>query len=567
MKFLVGLLTLSALAGFCWWGWHDMQSVSQQLEDVAVAALTRHPDLSQVTVRFDHLDGRIRGAHTPVQQQVIRELFAAELPASRLIFDDHRPVRQDTNLDLTFADEPVRRLPDVLDVYSQSLTDATNIASRGADLSFEDPQRRQDQRLDAFVVRREQHRTERETGAPLGSDRQAVFTPAIRSAVPAETAPQLSALSISELPTAASANPLALQTDHVSNLVAIVTARPLDAATASMSQRPHHVRTNADRVDPLTRRNAGDIPLQHNDTDARQPDKSPRLDAFAVNPNKARTSLLTVLPTDPFANQADPAPGNALSLHPSLIQAPQASAPGPTTKAALLQPLAKQHTAKPGQARPITTSTTVAGARFLLAQDPLVEPTDQVAGPSSVPPAKHAAGPLEATGADTPIAPSETRPPRVGEARMLTEQQDQQLAMPSHRAGRRRLLVRGGPPSPPHLSRPRPPHSASRPSKKRPGHLGVQMTGDAHDNVVQSVAPGSAAEQSGIAVGDQIYQIANSPVSNFRDVVASLSSRSAGDAVEIWLRRNGIVYVVEATLTGQADVPQHATRPLPVDGD
>jgi S1-C subfamily serine protease len=71
-----------------------------------------------------------------------------------------------------------------------------------------------------------------------------------------------------------------------------------------------------------------------------------------------------------------------------------------------------------------------------------------------------------------------------------------------------------------------------------PGRLGVTAT-QTPDNtiVVKAVAPGGAAEKGGLKAGDVILRAGDKDVRTFDDLAAVLEKLSAGDALNLKIKR------------------------------
>ena len=65
---------------------------------------------------------------------------------------------------------------------------------------------------------------------------------------------------------------------------------------------------------------------------------------------------------------------------------------------------------------------------------------------------------------------------------------------------------------------------------------------------VQQVMPGSAAEESGIVMGDVIVAVDGEPVADLRSFSNLLKTRAPGDAVEVTILRDGEEQIIEAVL-------------------
>jgi len=71
---------------------------------------------------------------------------------------------------------------------------------------------------------------------------------------------------------------------------------------------------------------------------------------------------------------------------------------------------------------------------------------------------------------------------------------------------------------------------------------------------IETVAPGSPAEQAGLEPGDVINEIDHRPIAGLSDIYAAIAGRYAGDAVEIQVGRGSTIYTARAIL---------ASRPTP----
>ena len=76
------------------------------------------------------------------------------------------------------------------------------------------------------------------------------------------------------------------------------------------------------------------------------------------------------------------------------------------------------------------------------------------------------------------------------------------------------------------------------------GAAGVQVT---------SITEGSAAEESGLLVGDLILSIDGAPVTAFEELAGLVVARAPGDVIELEVVRNGEPLTVEATLGARED--------------
>jgi serine protease Do len=70
-------------------------------------------------------------------------------------------------------------------------------------------------------------------------------------------------------------------------------------------------------------------------------------------------------------------------------------------------------------------------------------------------------------------------------------------------------------------------------------HLGIKASKEAMDCVVTQVMPGSAAEEAGIEVGDQITHFDGQRIRRFAELMAIVQTRDPGDQVTLGILRNG----------------------------
>jgi S1-C subfamily serine protease len=101
-----------------------------------------------------------------------------------------------------------------------------------------------------------------------------------------------------------------------------------------------------------------------------------------------------------------------------------------------------------------------------------------------------------------------------------------------------------------------------------PGVLGVTFDDSAVNFApILQVAPNSAAERAGLRSGDDIVSIDGQLMTNYKDVLAYLETRRAGDRVELTIRRDNRNFSLDATLgpprsvsTAQERVPTSRRR-------
>jgi S1-C subfamily serine protease len=84
---------------------------------------------------------------------------------------------------------------------------------------------------------------------------------------------------------------------------------------------------------------------------------------------------------------------------------------------------------------------------------------------------------------------------------------------------------------------------------------------------ILQVARNSAAERAGLRSGDDIVSIDGQLMTNYKDVLAYLETRQAGDRVELTIRRDNRNFSLDATLgpprsvsTAQERVPTSRRR-------
>jgi hypothetical protein len=90
--------------------------------------------------------------------------------------------------------------------------------------------------------------------------------------------------------------------------------------------------------------------------------------------------------------------------------------------------------------------------------------------------------------------------------------------------------------------------------------LGIAVGGGQNTAIVDAVMPGSAAERAGLRVGDQIVQVAGSPVASADAVVQVIAGHRAGDSVSISVLRDGQRLELRAMLDADRGGPR-AQRP------
>jgi hypothetical protein len=78
--------------------------------------------------------------------------------------------------------------------------------------------------------------------------------------------------------------------------------------------------------------------------------------------------------------------------------------------------------------------------------------------------------------------------------------------------------------------------------------LGVRGSDSMPSCMVMEVQPGTAAENAGIRVGDEILSFNGEPVHNFEEFTAFVATKKGGDEVKLELRRDGRVITKDVTL-------------------
>ena len=69
--------------------------------------------------------------------------------------------------------------------------------------------------------------------------------------------------------------------------------------------------------------------------------------------------------------------------------------------------------------------------------------------------------------------------------------------------------------------------------------------------VIETIAPGSPAEQAGLEPGDEFVQINRRPVNAPADINAALAGLQPGDQVQIEISRGSTFYTTQATLAAR----------------
>ncbi len=99
-----------------------------------------------------------------------------------------------------------------------------------------------------------------------------------------------------------------------------------------------------------------------------------------------------------------------------------------------------------------------------------------------------------------------------------------------------------------------------------PGWLGINF--DSGSNLIEEVVRESPAAKAGIAKGDRIEEIAGKPIASFRDIMAALEFRLAGDKISLTVNRAGRPLRLAAELgERRIDVPQPPAPPEIPEGD
>jgi putative serine protease PepD len=76
-------------------------------------------------------------------------------------------------------------------------------------------------------------------------------------------------------------------------------------------------------------------------------------------------------------------------------------------------------------------------------------------------------------------------------------------------------------------------------------------TNDPETAVIESVQPGTPAEEAGIEKGDEIVRVDGEPISGGVELIVAIRSHIPGDTIEIEYVRDGETKTVEVTLDGQ----------------
>ena len=80
--------------------------------------------------------------------------------------------------------------------------------------------------------------------------------------------------------------------------------------------------------------------------------------------------------------------------------------------------------------------------------------------------------------------------------------------------------------------------------------LGVAPSDDTNDDRVETIVPGSAAEEAGIQPGDLIVKFDDKPVDRYDDLPPLVKKRKPGDKVAVVIQRNDETLTLEVTLGG-----------------
>jgi putative serine protease PepD len=76
-------------------------------------------------------------------------------------------------------------------------------------------------------------------------------------------------------------------------------------------------------------------------------------------------------------------------------------------------------------------------------------------------------------------------------------------------------------------------------------------TDDAEAAIIDSVEPGTPAEDAGIEKGDQILSIDGDPITGGVDLIVSIRSHLPGETIQVEFERDGETETVAVTLDGQ----------------
>jgi S1-C subfamily serine protease len=99
-------------------------------------------------------------------------------------------------------------------------------------------------------------------------------------------------------------------------------------------------------------------------------------------------------------------------------------------------------------------------------------------------------------------------------------------------------------------------------AQKKPGFLGAYLRNTDDGLAVDGLVPGSAADTSGLKVGDIIANIGGLPVSDLDSFTQAMRGKHAGDTVELGIKRAGTTRVIEVTLGQRPQrIPPRAERP------
>ncbi|MCU0275837.1 MAG: PDZ domain-containing protein [Acidobacteria bacterium] len=97
-----------------------------------------------------------------------------------------------------------------------------------------------------------------------------------------------------------------------------------------------------------------------------------------------------------------------------------------------------------------------------------------------------------------------------------------------------------------------------------PGWLGITFVADS--NQVQEAYKESPAAKAGIAGGDRIEELAGQPIASFRDIVAALQFRYAGDTINLTVKRAGRPLRLRVELGEPRRVPLPPAPPTAPEG-
>ena len=86
--------------------------------------------------------------------------------------------------------------------------------------------------------------------------------------------------------------------------------------------------------------------------------------------------------------------------------------------------------------------------------------------------------------------------------------------------------------------------------------LGVQGVKGAEDCEIESVMPGSSAEQAGLLPGDVIVEVNGEPIGPFSELSRTLKQNYIGDPIRITFLRAGESVTIDAVLGSTADIEE-----------